>query len=464
MGFPIWIWMEVDIGLLIKYQEKREDDMKMAASQVTLLVCTLYLHSVYGLDWMENYMEGMTEQISLYGLQQFPEKAEGRAGYRRELTCPDSSPSPLTPITADRVRPADVKIVAALGDSLTTAIGANATNVLQIPTEYRQFSWSIGGYGNISDVITLPNILRIFNPNLVGFSKRSTLSYRPAELEATGLNLAVTGTNTYIFPEQVRHLIDTLKTLPGINYEEDWKVITIFVGANDLCDYCKNKTLFSVETFSNSLMESLDMMQEELPRSIVNVVQLLQIAKLRQINDNSVGCILQRFFCSCVVQPKENSSELLEVIDLNLQFQEKLEDLIERSGRYDRKTDFAVILQPFLQNVEPAIHQNGQIDYSYITPDCFHLTIKGHEQMAKALWNNMLQPMGKKSILKRFSDDMELLCPSQENPYIYTRKPQNSEDAEDEKNAGDAASLLVGSGLLTALCLLLLSEMSGASG
>ncbi|XP_040188632.1 phospholipase B1, membrane-associated-like [Rana temporaria] len=444
----------------------REDIRKMAALQVTLLICMLYLNPVHAVDWMANYMDGMIEQISRYGLQQFPEKAAGRMSYHRQLACPDTSPSPLTPTTADRVKPADVKIVAALGDSLTTAIGANATNVLQLPTEYRQFSWSIGGYGNISDVITLPNILKIFNPDLVGFAKRSTLTYRPAELEATGLNLAKTGANSYLFPEQTRHLIDTLKTLPGINYEEDWKVITIFIGANDLCDYCKNKTLFSVETFISSVTESLDMMQKELPRSIVNVVQLLQIYKLRQVNDNSLGCILQRSFCACVVKPKENSPELLEVMDQNRQFQEKLEDLIVKSRRYDGKRDFAVVLQPFLQHVEPAIDQSGQIDYSFFTPDCFHLTIKGHEQMAKALWNNMLQPVGKKSLLERFSDDIEPLCPSEDHPYIYTRKPEDTEgrgDTEDERNVDGASSVPVGSRLLTALCLITLIALPGAS-
>ncbi|XP_018428954.1 PREDICTED: phospholipase B1, membrane-associated [Nanorana parkeri] len=92
---------------------------------------------------------------------------------------------------------------------------------------------------------------------------------------------------------------------------------------------------------------------------------------------------------------------------------EKLKDLIEKSGRYDGKSDFAVVLQPFLENTEPAINQTGQVDYSFFTPDCFHLTIKGHEQMAKALWNNMLQPVGEKSLLGRFSDDIQLLCPSE---------------------------------------------------
>ncbi|XP_066463696.1 phospholipase B1, membrane-associated-like [Eleutherodactylus coqui] len=396
--------------------------MKMMATQLTVLVCCLCLCQVCGLDWTANYLDGMKEQISVYGLQQFPEKASALSHDGKDFECPGILSSPEIPTTVDRVRPGDVKIVAALGDSLTAAIGANATNVLQIPTEYRQLSWSIGGYGNISNLISLPNIIKIFNPHVVGFAKKSTLSYKPAPLEDSGLNLAVTGANTYQLSEQVRRLIDILKSMPENRFQEDWKVVTIFIGCNDLCDYCKDKTLFSADSFIHYMTESLDMLQEELPRTIVNVVQVFHVHRLRQVNDLSLGCILQRTFCSCVVQPKENSPELLEIVEVNRQFQERLEKLIQTSGRYDGKKDFAVILQPFLKDVEPAFDQEGHVDYSFFTPDCFHLTIKGHEQMAKALWNNMLQPEGEKSLLMTFSEDVKLLCPSEAHSYIYTRR------------------------------------------
>ncbi|XP_073443966.1 phospholipase B1, membrane-associated-like [Dendrobates tinctorius] len=427
----------------------------MRATEV--VICCVYLHQVCGLDWMASYMDGMKHQVSEFGLQQFPEKSTDWSHDGRGFDCPDTSPSPEPPTTADRVRPGDVKIVAALGDSLTAAIGANATNVLEIPTEFRQLSWSIGGYGNLSDTITLPNILKIFNPHLVGFGKSSTVSYRPAALEDAGLNLAVTGANTlvitnirpqctthlfflltspsvrspspHLLPEQVRRLIAILKLLPEINFQEDWKVVTIFIGSNDLCDYCKDKVLFSADSFIQYMSEALDLLQAELPRCFVNVVQLFRIDRLRQVKDPRLGCILQRFFCPCVVQPKDDSLELLELLEVNRQFQERLRQLVQTSGRYDGKKDFAVVLQPFLQDIEPAVDQNGLIDFSFFSPDCFHLTVKGHEQMAKGLWNNMLQREGNKSHLRTFSEDLELLCPSQAQPYIYTKRTVNASAA-----------------------------------
>lgn len=33
---------------------------------------------------------------------------------------------------------------------------------------------------------------------------------------------------------------------------------------------------------------------------------------------------------------------------------------------------------------------NGETDLSFFSPDCFHLSQKGHEAAADALWNNMV--------------------------------------------------------------------------
>ena len=36
-------------------------------------------------------------------------------------------------------------------------------------------------------------------------------------------------------------LVQRIKRESNIDYETDWKVITIFIGGNDLCRYCKDK-------------------------------------------------------------------------------------------------------------------------------------------------------------------------------------------------------------------------------
>ena len=40
---------------------------------------------------------------------------------------------------------------------------------------------------------------------------------------------------------QAIHLVERIKGNPDINYEEDWKMVTIWVGGNDLCRYCDDR-------------------------------------------------------------------------------------------------------------------------------------------------------------------------------------------------------------------------------
>ena len=33
-------------------------------------------------------------------------------------------------------------------------------------------------------------------------------------------------------------------TLYGVDFDEDWKLLTILIGMNDICDYCKDKVWY----------------------------------------------------------------------------------------------------------------------------------------------------------------------------------------------------------------------------
>ncbi|XP_061742764.1 phospholipase B1, membrane-associated-like isoform X2 [Nerophis ophidion] len=312
------------------------------------------------------------------------------------------SPSPSIPASVERVKAADVKVIAALGDSLTTAIGANGSTILDIPFEFRQLSWSIGGYGTYQNVITLANIFKLFNPGLLGPSPCATFHGRPVTVNQTGFNFAVTGHNTLNVSDQIRHMIKTLQSYPGLSFHQDWKVVTVLIGMNDVCDYCKNK----------------------IPRTIVNVVQILPMKPLRDVHKPTLGCQLQKRFCSCLVQPEEDSPELEELVQVNVQFQRKLRQLLD-GDRFFKK-DFAVVLQPFLEKAAPPRLPDGTVDSSFFTADCFHFTVKGHEELAKGLWNNMFQPEGEKEMIDTFSEPTKLICPPKEHPYIYTRPESKS--------------------------------------
>lgn len=57
-------------------------------------------------------------------------------------------------------------MIASVGDSLTSATAANSRAIWEVMVENRGLSWCIGGQGNWRTHLTLPNILKEFNPNV----------------------------------------------------------------------------------------------------------------------------------------------------------------------------------------------------------------------------------------------------------------------------------------------------------
>ncbi|CAJ1073349.1 phospholipase B1%2C membrane-associated [Xyrichtys novacula] len=332
-----------------------------------------------------------------------------------DFYCANLAPSNSVPTSAHRVRPADIKVVGALGDSLTAGFGAKAKNLLQLRTEYRGVSWSIGGDKQLETVTTLPNILKKFNPNIKGVSKGQGKWQ-------SGFNVAVSGAKIAGVPGQVRRLIDLMKNDTKVDFENEWKLVTLFIGGNDLCQYCNDRASLSPQNYSYHMMTSLDMLYKEVPRVIVNVLEILEVEGLRRIKRDSLGCnVLQPFVCPCFLLPGEDSPELAEVKRINRELQIVTEELVY-GGRYDGREDFAAVVQPFFKNTIVPLNVDARPDDTYFSEDCFHFSERGHADMAAALWNNMLEPVGKKQTYNNFRNSRDgLKCPSEEHPYIFTK-------------------------------------------
>lgn len=78
--------------------------------------------------------------------------------------------SKTVPKSVHMLRLGDVDVIGAIGDSLTAGNGIFALNELQVLIEGRGASWSIGGQQTWRQFLTVPNIIKEFNPNLYGFS------------------------------------------------------------------------------------------------------------------------------------------------------------------------------------------------------------------------------------------------------------------------------------------------------
>ncbi|XP_046878071.1 phospholipase B1, membrane-associated-like [Hypomesus transpacificus] len=332
-----------------------------------------------------------------------------------DLSCSSVAPSTPVPTSVHKLRPADIRVVAALGDSITAGVAAKSKNILELNREYKGVSWSIGGDQSLETVTTLPNILKKFNPSLQGFSKGQGSRQK-------GFNMAVAGAMTLEIPAQIQQLIKAMKENKQVDFENDWKLLTIFVGGSDLCHYCIDQNNLTPKNYSHNLMLSLDSLYQHVPRVMVSVTEVLQLEPLRRVQQENTLCSLfQRNKCPCLMSPDDNSPELEEIKRINKEYQIESEFLIS-GDRYDGREDFTVVLQPYLHSSFVPYVGVGVPDMSFFSADCFHISERGHAEMAIALWNNMMEPVGRKHMYNNFTHDRsKLKCPSEEHPFIFTK-------------------------------------------
>jgi len=318
------------------------------------------------------------------------------------------------PKSVHHLRPKDIDVVGALGDSITAANGADATIPPEVGITYRGVSWSIGGDLSIEESLTLPNILRKWRPDLKGYS----LGTGDAE---EWFNAAVPGARARNIPDQARDIVQLMKTDNRTDFNLDWKVITIFIGGNDLCALRLDPDGETPEAYIRDLREGLDILHNQLPRTLVNVAEILPIWNLPRLK-NGFGAdetcrLLQGISCGLV--SNGNETELKFVEEQTRLYQKETQDLIG-SGRYDTRDDFTVVNQPFFRNTDVPYAANGQVDTTFFAPDCFHFSSKGHAMAANMLWRNMLEPVGKKTTEIDWNPIAIDCAKSEDFPYIYT--------------------------------------------
>jgi phospholipase B1 len=351
---------------------------------------------------------------------------------RQPFPCKLRKPSSNPPTSVHKLRPADIAVVAALGDSITAGGGARANSVLDIFKEYRGVSFSVGGDKTWREYITLPNILELFNPNLYGQSYGIT---RVGSRETSGYNFAVSGATSAELAGQAWRLVQAMRKDPWIDFYTDWKMVTIIIGHNDACTHICNSTLgvdmfedASPATYARNIQAALDILQRNLPRTFVNLVPIADVTMILDLMDKPVYCYpLHWYLCPCLFDPKFSMKlskpQMKKVLS---SYMNELSSLIS-TARYETTTDFTVVIQPSLVNGLLPRHFNELYsrrlpDLSYLAPDCFHFSQKLHALVGRSLWNNLLQPVGSKTT--NWEKEVPFLCPTKTSPFFATS--QNS--------------------------------------
>ena len=157
----------------------------------------------------------------------------------------------------------------------------------------------MGGYENWRKVLTLPNILKEFNPSLSGFvSSKFAVSYE----NIARFSVAVSGSITADAFNQTKKLIYKMQNDENVDMKRHWKLVTYMIGANDFCsEICKfDDQEGLIENAGNNLYAVLKLLKENLPRTLVNVVLPPDVSTLLLIKNRPIECKFVNFIeCPC---------------------------------------------------------------------------------------------------------------------------------------------------------------------
>jgi len=316
------------------------------------------------------------------------------------------------------LRPGDVKVMMAMGDSITTGFGVHASI-----NETYGASFSIGGDLGAT---TLANLFHYFNPNVVGYSSGTypaevcygstcpAFQYDPTTEQN---NAAKSGAMVVdMVNQQVTYLIRQMNQNPLIDVLNDWKVLTIFIGVNDLCASCAfDLPYLNPDDYQNNLMATLERVRSSIPRTFVNLVGMYNVSQAYDVSLTAGRCanLTRSLFIECDCIFDVDNGPIRETIDANIaQFNVRAQEVAQyyQSKAYN---NFAVIFQPFAMNTYLTSLPESFLSHL----DCFHPSRLGQQAMAIALWNNMLSPsIGKHAFLDM--DDTPM-CPTADT-LLYT--------------------------------------------
>lgn len=210
-----------------------------------------------------------------------------------------------------RLRPGDIDIIAAMGDSLTAGNGIFASNILHTVQENRGAVWSIGGQGTWQQYLTLPNILKEFNPKLYGYSLRDGLSTE----RQSKFNVAELGAMSRDMPYMAKVLVKRMLNDPKVNMTHHWKLMTLLIGNNDFCsDVCFHPDpMKTIELHEQNMLKTYRYLRDNVPRLMLNVVpapNLLLLTKMRGLPFQCYTTL--RFECPCIIGKPLKQQQYME--------------------------------------------------------------------------------------------------------------------------------------------------------
>nr|XP_031846513.1 phospholipase B1, membrane-associated-like [Nomia melanderi] len=333
--------------------------------------------------------------------------------------------SPQVPTSVNHLRPGDIDVIGGMGDSWTAGNAIFATNPLEVLIENRGVSGSSGGQGNWRTYLTLPNILKEFNPKLFGYALGDSFTAHPV----SQFNVAEAFAMSRDMPFMAQYLVDKIKKDPRVDMKNNWKMITFMIGINDFCtNVCNVSAPWSiVDDHEKDLVKTLRILRDNLPRTFVSLILPPHLKALvdTQNGRNIMKCYFSTVFsCPCLFALKylENRPLYYEIMK---RWQKTEEDIAQYSEFH--KEDFTVEVLSGIKDMIIPLADDRYSDLTFMSYDCYHLSQKSHALYGNVLWNNLLEPHDNKST-NWYAMSEKFLCHSPEKPYLVTRENIQKKD------------------------------------
>ncbi|ALC38798.1 CG11029, partial [Drosophila busckii] len=326
------------------------------------------------------------------------------------------------PTSVERLRPGDIDVIAAFGDSVSAGNGIISHNALDMVNEWRGMTFSGGGMADWRRYLTLPNILKVFNPQLYGYAIANDLVVNH---RTSRLSIAEPMIMSHDLPYQARVFIDLLQRDAHVDMQRHWKLLTIYVGNNDICsDMCHwTNSAALLAQHAKDLRQAFRLLRDNVPRLLINLIVVPNIVRvLSGLHQVPWQCyMVHRIACNCLMSDQLSRQQLQQRQQLLLQWQQ-IDLQVARSPEFQRK-DFAIVAHPMIANMSTPLLPNGDMDWRPFGHDCFHFSQRAHAVFANLLWNSMWLPDERKPQPQHMPDDPfeHFECPSAQRPYFLVR-------------------------------------------
>lgn len=319
------------------------------------------------------------------------------------------------------LRAQDISLAMAMGDSMTAGFGMKSGRIWNVWTlvEYRGQVYSVGGD---EGAMSVANYLKHYNPNITGMSIGNSAPLdvlkwpwsddvlQPFSPKITHLNAAQSGAKVQQLPGQVDYLVQQIKE----NYPEhtdSYKMLSILIGANNACLFCKGDPANSPETYGKVMEEVLNKIEKELNNTFVNILPMFDIVGggVYDLGYNISYCYVMWFDlltteCPCM-QGRSDYGDRLAMDIATAGYRAQLKAVVDKINARPRSKHFKVTLQPCISELKiPSEDFLSRFD-------CFHPNIDADIAMSVGLWNNMWTPPGKKRT-KLEIDKLKFKCPT----------------------------------------------------